>query len=843
MRFFAALVTDVALTAIQLRTDGRHRLTSIARRTSPGDLMYQSIRQAWGSLAHARGFSASVIGALALGVGATATLFTLTDRLLLSTPPHISQPSELRRIHVHGMSTFTRKVEYSAALSYPDFLDLSATPNAQLAGLSQQEMTFGEVGATQRIRVELATANYFPLVGVRPALGRFFDAADDEVGAPLTAVVSHGFWQRQFGGDPAILGKPVRLGQGTYSIIGVAPRNFTGVDVGRVEFWLPLRAAQGVQAGTAWATSRRWYWLSAIARIDPTIEARTAAEATRRYRAGRSSTRNPDPNATVLLTSIISGRGPDASDESRVAPALAGLALMVLLLSCANVANLVLARGIRRRRTFAIQTALGLSRARLVLLATSEVVLLSIIGGVLGLMITRVATPVLFRTLLPSAAIPSAFSLRIAAFMAVVIAVTAILTGVLPALRSTRVDAFEVLRSTRETRRASAVRLTLLGVQAGLCAFLLVGAGMFMRSLQRARSTDVGVDMSTLTVLLELTDGSRFGTDVAKASYAPLERLRALPRVDAAAVTSLPHFYGNLGITLFTDSDSIANGGRGPFYYSAGGQYFESTGLRVLRGRALTDADDVDGAAPIAVLSSSLARLAFGSLDVIGRCIYLHKRERCSQVVGVVEDALPGVRASAPNYNLYVPPHHPDLNGLSAGTLVVRVSGNPTGVMNDIRRVVLESASNIRLVEVKPFSSLLEGEFRSWRLGSALLTTFGALALLVSIAGIAASLLFDVAQRRFELAVRSALGASSSALVRTSTMRSIAVCGIGMAVGLLLALGAAARASSLLFHVSPVEPTVIFGVVGTILAATVVATAIPAWRAVRADPKTALQSE
>jgi ABC-type antimicrobial peptide transport system permease subunit len=164
-------------------------------------------------------------------------------------------------------------------------------------------------------------------------------------------------------------------------------------------------------------------------------------------------------------------------------------------------------------------------------------------------------------------------------------------------------------------------------------------------------------------------------------------------------------------------------------------------------------------------------------------------------------------------------------------------------LIGDIRRVVLESVSNIRMVEVKPFSSLLEGEFRSWRLGSALLTAFGALALIVSIAGITSSLLFEVAQRRFELAVRSALGASSAALVRTSTVRSLAVCGIGTVFGLVLGLIASSRAGALLFRVSPVEPAVVLGVVGTILAASVVATAIPAWRAVRADPRTALQSE
>jgi predicted permease len=518
------------------------------------------------------------------------------------------------------------------------------------------------------------------------------------------------------------------------------------------------------------------------------------------------------------------------------------LALMVLLLCCANVANLVLARGVRRRRTFAIQAAVGLSRGRLVALSMMEVMLLALAGGILGLLLTKAATPVLFRTLLPTAAVPGGLSLRLAAFLAVAIGTAAVLAGIAPALRSTRVDAFEALRFTRESRHGSSVRRVLLFVQAALCAFLLVGAGMFLRSLEAARDVDMGVDLSTLVVQLEMTDGSRFGNAVAQAAYVPLERVRALPTVASASLTSIPHFFGNWGVTLLTDRDSIPSTVRGPFFYGAGGQYFETIGLRVIRGRPLADSDDRVGAAPVAVVSTSLGHLAFGNDDPIGRCLYVNTRARCTTVVGVVEGALPSVRAEAPNHNLYLPPHHPDAGLLASGTMLVRARGDIETTGREVQRAVLESGANVRMVEVKRLATFLDHELRSWQLGSALLTAFGLLALLVAVAGIFSSLSFDVAQRRFELALRAALGASAGDLVRTSAIRSVAICCVGCILGLAMASTLSVRAAPLLFRVSPLEPWVIGNVLAVMAIAISAAAAIPAWRALRSDPKVAMES-
>jgi predicted permease len=844
MRFWVGLAADVFITTAQLRTDRRAvPVAAAGRRLSHGEFMLHTLRFAFRSLARARGFSAAVILTMALGIGSTATLFTLTDRLLLSAPPHVAEPEGLRRVFVHGIQPFTRSLGFSETLTYPDFVDLSLVPGMQIAGRNLTEMTIGDRGRTERARIEFATASYFPILGVRPVLGRFLTEHDDQIGAPLAAVLSYGYWQRQFGGDPDAIGELIRVGRGSYTIVGVAPSGFTGVDVDRVEAWLPLRAANATESGTGWTTSRRWYWISAIARIEPERQPSVEAAATRAYRLGRESIRNDDRSANVVLASVIGGRGPEATNEARIVPALGGLALMVLLLCCANVANLFLARGVQRRRTFAIQTAVGLSRSRLVAVSMAEVTLLALAGGIIGLMVTNIATPVLFRTLLPTAAVPASTSLRLAAFLAMAIGTAAIIAGLAPALRSTRVDAFEALRFTRESRHGSSVRRSLLFAQAALCAFLLVGAGMFLRSFQAARELDMGVDLSTLVVQLELADGSRFGDAVAQAAYMPLERVRALPSVASASLTSIPHFYGNWGVTLMKDGDSVPNTARGPFFYGAGGQYFETIGLPILRGRPLADADDREGAAPVAVVSNGLARLVYGTADPVGRCLNVNSRDRCTTVVGVAEDALPAVRADSPNYNLYLPPHHPDAGLLASGTIVVRARGDIATTAREVQRAVLESGVDIRMVEVKPLAAFLDHQLRAWRLGSTLLTAFGALALLVAVAGIFSSLSFDVAQRRFELSVRAALGASAGALIRTSALRSLAVCGAGVVLGLSLATALSVRAASLLFHVSPLEPWVLGNVLAVMTFAIIAAAAIPAWRALRSDPKIAMESE
>jgi putative ABC transport system permease protein len=832
--FWWRLTTDVVLTSIQLRIAGER------------EPMRALIGQAARGLARTPGFTMTVVLTLGLGIGATLTLFMVLDRLLLSPPAHVVNAHDVRRVLVHGVNPFSKTLGYTAALSYPDYRDLGGVHGfEQIAAFGMRKLTLGTGANSQSIQVELTSASYFPLLGVRPALGRFYQEEDDRIGsAEPTAVLGHAFWRSRFGGDSAVIGHRLRLGKGTYTVTGVAPRDFTGVNLTQIDVWLPMLPAQEIETGSHdWADATRWYWLSALVRLpDGSDGVAATAEATARYVNGRRAVQGQDLNARIHLSPIMAAQGPIPSHEVSVARALGALALVVLLIACANVANLLLARGVQRRRYLAIQQAIGLSRGGLVKQLMVESLLLASAAGVIAVVFTVRITPLLFRTLIPDAAMAMTGGLRLAIVTSTLAIGVTILIGLMPSLRSSQFDVLEALRSRRETRRGVALRRGLVFVQAALCALLLVGAAMFVNSLQRASRLDMGVDTDALAVDFELENGTRWGTEVNDVAYAALQRLRQSPLVQSAAVTSLPQFQGNLGITIETEGGVVENTGRGPFFYTASGQYFETVGLRIMRGRGLTDEDDRTKAA-VAVLSQSLARAAFGSEDVLGRCIYVESKQKlCTRVVGVVEDALPTIKATEPNLNLYFPIHHPADEGAQGGSVIIRTRGTAPK-MEEIRGIARSAAPGIRLVSVSPLSGFLEHELRPWRLGAVLLTAFGILAMLVAAAGVYSLLSFDVVQRRYELGVRAAVGANATQLVRDATARSLIVMAGGTVTGLVLSAFAADAAADLLFGVSPTEVSV-YAVVAVVLALVAIcAAALPAWRAARLEPRIALQAE
>jgi hypothetical protein len=340
--------------------------------------------------------------------------------------------------------------------------------------------------------------------------------------------------------------------------------------------------------------------------------------------------------------------------------------------------------------------------------------------------------------------------------------------------------------------------------------------------------------------------------------YAALERLRADPRVASAAATSMPPFSGLWALSIDVPGpDSIVVGADGPQFFAATGDYFDAMGMTVLRGRALTDDDDRPGSRPVAAVSESMAEAVWPGRDALGQCLLFPGRgeEReaapdaaappavpCTEVVGVVRDHLPSVTAEAARQTYYLPPHHPAAD-LAAHTLVLRPNGTPATLIPHVREVVRAAAPGIRYATVRPLSDLVRGQLVSWRLGATLLSLFGALALLVAGAGFYSVVAFDVAQRRFELSVRKALGAPDRTLLRTVAGHSLLVTGAGVLAGLLAALALGRVLESMLFRVSPADALTYTAVCATLLIAAAVAGAGPAIRALRADPVDALREE
>lgn len=847
--FWLRVARDVVLTAVQVRLDGLRGSDRDgpreSRRAGRTDAVLQSFRLAFRALRRTPAFAVAVVAIFALGIAANVTMFRVLDRVLLSPPSHIAAPEEVRRVHVLGRSVFSGEVGYNESLAYPDYrqlLTVDAVPRA--AGYGGREFTLVEEGRAERVRAAMVTASFFPLLGVSPAAGRFFTEDEDRLGEAGVVVLGHSFWQRRFGGVGDVIGRTLTIGRASYTVVGVAPRHFTGVDIEPVEVWLPLHPASEAESGTQWVDAFGWYMMGGIVRVAPERVAAAEEAATRAYRAARADRRGFDPDSRVVLSPLIAARGPNASQESQVARLLGLLTILVLLVTCANVGNLFLARVLSRRRELAVQAALGVSRRRLFGQLLAEVWVLALVAAAAALWISSIAGGALFRVLLPDAAPPDALGVRVVLATLAIALVTAMLTGVLPALRATRADVMDTLRQAKATASARGARRALLMAQAALSVVLLVGAGLFIRSLQTAETMDIGLDRATLAVSIELEDGESFGDDLSAAVRQAVPAIRANAEVESAAATSLTPFSGWWGVSIaMPGRDTVNTGPNGPYAFAVTGDYFETLGLAIVRGRAITDADDVPGAAPVAVVNESLARTLWPDQDALGQCIMLRDTADggCTTVVGVAGDVIHRLTDDQAPQIFYVPTTNTALGDANANQLVVRA--RPGASADRIRQIVLSEIPQARFASVASLEERIAPQLRSWRLGASLLTAFGALALLIAAAGLYSTLAFDVTQRRRELGVRAALGAPARRLVSSIVAGNLLTVSVGVAVGLLVALLAGRAAEAMLFRVRSTDPLVFAGVAGTLLFAAAIAAVLPAWAATRVDPAITLRED
>jgi predicted permease len=792
-------------------------------------------------------FAAAVVLILALGISANVTIFRVLDRLLLSPPERIESPDEVKRLSVYGKNLFSGQVGHTSALSYPDYLGLKGVSGFDAtAGASKRTLTLSVDDASEPVEVQLATASYFELLGVRPAVGRFYVEAEDVVSPESrTAVLSWSYWRERFGGDRGVLGRDVDIGRASYTVIGVAPRGFTGVDISPVDVWLPLHAALAAESNTSdWLTAHGWLVMGAIARVAGG-EAPAAEEASVALRRVRESGNRADPEMRVVLAPLISARGPNPSRESQVARMLPLLTVLVLLITCANAGNLYLARVIGRRRELAVQGALGVTRGRLFGQLIVEVLIVALAASVLAWWIGTLAARPLFAVLLPDATLPTTDGPRVLTITVALALVTALLTGVLPALRASRVSVMDALRRGTATRRTLLVRRGLLALQAALSVVLLVGAGLFVRSLMTARSVDFGLDTSTLTVDVELLGGTTFGEEMGDEVLRLLPLLRQGALVESAAAASIAPLSGWWGVGVTSpDGEAIESGADGPFIYGVTGDYFASLDLPIVRGRALTDADAQPNAQPVAVVNETMAARLWPGREAIGRCLLSSRgddSQPCTTVVGVAGDYARSIGDPTAPALWYVPPTHSALGSTAANTMIVRPRADATrGMIRDYVRAI---APHLRMVTVAPLSDRFANELRAWQLGAALLTAVGILALVIAAAGLYSMLTFDVMQRRRELGIRAALGASAGDLVRATVATSVVAVTVGVAIGLLASLAGGRVIESLLFQVSARDPVVYAGVCLVLLATGVIAGLLPARTVTRTDPAVPLREE
>ena len=862
------------------------------------DSLLRDFRYAIRGLLRSPGFTLAVIATLALGIGANTTMFGVVDTLLLKPPAGVRDAQRVARAYFRlggTVVTIGGGSSTSPSTAFPAYEALrSVHAFSQVAGFTDGQVTAGRGAEAQPLRVRAVTSSYFPLLGAAPALGRFFDSTEDRLDGVPVAVVSRNYWLRQLGGAPDVLHRTLSIGPFVYAIVGVAPDAFTGAELDEPDLWLPVRQAAPVLAGAEALSSWNWMWIQVIARLAPgATTASAAAEAQVVFDraqaaggggmfftgprgapgpgAGRSG---PQPGApqraapqppqtTVLLGPIQAARGPEMSSDAKVALWVGLVALAVLLVACANVGNLLLARGLRRRTELAVRAGLGAGRGALVRQLLVEAVVLALAGGVTGLLVALWAGAAVRAYLIPRVA-PGAtiFDPRVLAFTALAALVTGVLAGLAPAWQASRTDVAGALRSSGRDLGAARGRLrsVLLATQVALTLVLLVGAGLFVRSLRHAQTLDYGLDLEHLLLAGVRQGGANISVsrqspapspegpvDAQSAQYLRMrERITANPAVASAdAMAGTPYQSAMMVSIRVSGRDTLPRvAGGGPFVMIVTPTYFSTVGTRILAGRGFTDAD-VKGSMPVAVVGQSFARFAWPDRDPVGQCVFLGgpgPNATCIQVVGVASDVrnLSVTRPTTMTWYLAFEQH---LLPMPLDGLVIRARGPAGLVEGRVQHALQVSEPDLPYVRVQTLTERIAPQWRSWRLGATMLTAFGLLALVIASLGLYGVTAYGVTQRTQEIGVRIALGASRRDVVGLAVVQAVRATGIGALVGVLLALALGRAVSSLLFGITPADPASVVGAIVVLLAVAALAAYLPARRAAAIDPMEALRYE
>jgi len=820
------------------------RRAVMRRRGEAWEAVTSTVRQAFLGVARAPGLSAAVVLAFGLGIGVNGAMFGVVDRILLRAPEQVVQPDEVRRVFREG--NFFGQHLTTSSTTYPDVVDLRSIPELASVGAAtgSRPLTLGSGPGARQVDVTLATYDFFTTLGVKAHIGRFFDDADDRLDAPLTAVVSFEFWQSSLGGAPDVLGTTLELSGHSATVIGVAPRGFTGIDLEPVDVWLPAIPAQYASTGSdRFMTRRTYWWLRAIVRVqNEALLASAENKATALHINNREESRR-DPDARIFTAPLIEALGPNASAESKVARWVAGVSLIVLLIACANVANLLLAQGAARRREVAVRLALGISRARLLRERAFETLVLAGLGGVVALAFAHWGGVLIRRVLIPDVLWTAPpLSGRVLAVTAMLSLGAGLLAGLGPALQSSRVD---LTRDLGEGGRGSAggrsrLRATLTVSQATLSAVLLVGAGLFLRSVVEVRRLDLGVDVDRLVqVSLEFQGEEPDEVESLRLYQDATDAVARVPGVTSVATTNILFQWMSIEDISVPGLDSLpVPPGEGPFVLDVSPGYMRTMGLRITRGRDIQKTD-APGTALVAVVNKNMADAFWPGQDPLGQCFHYGDTDECTTVVGVVEPASMGdLETSAFAYYLPLAQRQVAPNGL-----YVRTDGNAETLAADIAPVLRSFSPRVRFAEVQTYRQLLGPQTRAWTLGAALFTAFGLLALVVAALGLYSVLAFDVAGRTRELGIRTALGAQRGQVLRSVVVAGVRLATIGVLIGMTVSLVAARYVQDLLFRVQGRDPVVMGIVALALVLVAIMASVVPGVRATRVDPVEALRAE
>ncbi len=811
--------------------------------------LFQDIRYGIRSLAASPGITAVVVATLALGIGATTSIFSVADAVLFKPLPY-PDPDRLVRVY----TTDSARDQDRLPSSGPNFLDWRDQSRSFERMAGYDERTFNLVGGEYPRRVWGAsvTPDFFSVLGVEPALGRTFSPNVDGPDASPAVVLSHDMWQSDFEGNPSVLGRELRLSGAIYTVVGVMPPGFDFPD--GTPLWVASRhrVPDPPFPGEDPAEVRGHYYFSVIARLAEKTDLREA-QAEMSTIAERLARAYPDTNGTKGIR-LVTLRDSIVTEARPVISVFLGAVGFLLLIACANAANLLLVRASRREREIAIRTAIGAGRLRIVRQLLVEGILLALCGGLLGVLgsMWGAETLIAFSPEVIPRANEVGIDLRVLAFTLVVSLLTGALFGIAPALQLGRQDVQAALKeggtSLSASRARARLRAALIVGEVAISIVLLLGAALLMRTFVKLNGVEPGFNPAGTLAANVAIPSTKYGDDARIAAFYRdvLDRLRTLPGVTSAgAVFSLPlrpTVSSSRGITI---EGRPAEPGRDliPGYQVASHDYFRTMGIPLVRGRSFTEAD-VEGSIPVALVNEKLANLYWSGEDPVGQRITWDDPNdgevEWVTIVGIVGNATLYGLAEGPTPEVYRPYRQAPIPWM---TLVVRSDRDPADLASAVRTSVMEVDPEQPITGVMTMEEVVSSSLDQRRFNMQLLGAFAVAALTLAAVGLYGVLSFSVAQRSREIGIRKALGAQTKAIVAHVVREGFRLAVAGLAIGALGGLALSRFISSLVHGVSPNDP-VSYLLAGLLLTGTaLLACYVPALRAARVDPAVSLRHE
>jgi putative ABC transport system permease protein len=801
--------------------------------------MLNDFRYALRQLIKAPSFTIVAIITLALGIGACTAIFSVVNVVLLQ-PLDYRQPDRIVNIRETQLPQFP---EFS--VSPPNYLDWEKQTKSYeyLAAYAGSRINLTGDGEPQQLLAVKVTGHYFDVYGIKPVVGRFLLPEEDAQGKNHSVVLSYGFWQRVFGGARDVAGRAVQLNGEPYTIVGVAPLGF-GL-TSKVDAWLPMAFKPDETASDA----RGGHYINVVGRLKPAVTV-AQARAELEVIASQLAKQYPDSNKGWGIF-MMPLQDYTVRDVKPVLYTLLGAVGCVLLIACANLANLLLARATARSREISIRAALGAGRARLIRQLLTESVVLAVCGGIAGVLLARWGLDALLA--LAPTSLPRITEIHldfgVLLFSLALSIVTGLLFGIAPALLAARADVNEALKQgTRGSTEGGArgrLRSALVVIEVTFSLMLLGGAGLLARSFMQLTHVDPGFVPENATLLRISLPQKKYAEKDQQIAFANalLERIRNLPGVQAAGVTHSMPLVGDyvLGFNIegrpHIDPADLPNTN----YYAVTPDYFRAMGIRLVRGRVFTAQDDAR-APRVAIINETMARQFFPNEDPIGKRMNITTNgpDAWREIVGIVGDIKQyGVdkATSAQSYEPFAQAPFTSLN------VVIRANGSPTALLGALRPAVYSVDKDQPIGIIRPLEEIMAESIARQRFAMLLLTVFSSVALVIAAVGIYGVMAYNVVQRTGEFGIRMALGAQQRDVLQLVLAQGGKLIGLGLAIGLLATLAASRAMGSMLFNTSAYDPLTLASITFLLGAVALIACFFPANRATKVNPIEALRTE